>query len=715
MYSWAIWVEDCLREGFRLFRGNLVLLWDAGIQNVKGVPNLCVLLCKIVVFYALLSLLLFQEWICELFRTIQRRMITAEVPPPYRGSGGKQTTAGGEDDGEKKRARIAVIGGGIAGSACAWSLGRKAAESRGFSVELFEQNSNLGGNARVQRWDDGLHTGLSVLAWPDLYFHNYNALTRLLGIPTTRVRLPFMLSDQKGRFWSHEAVDLTFDRSRASRRRSIALSEFELNRIYTRDLKRWLWLARVVRCINNLFTCDLRRRIQKFFTRRQKCFQDPKQSGGRKRRRSAPPHQEARGAEEEPASFYKVSMLNPCNLISLKFACRFVGISEDFWRDVVVPIYSSTFLTVELDSIPLVILPIIEDIISLGRTPVLRSWKGSSTDVFEAMFPGHKKPHRTASKRAEVVEMEETPAPGEVKVHLNSLVTSVQQTHTGDFYIDVQQRDPVAGGESREHEQKQQSDMNSVNHSSSSSTAAGGKRHLAIQNIRLGPFSQVVFATNSHHVSRSLHAVSPVRRAMLKLWSSNLSYTNQHDDSFLEGIIHQSPAMVLPRPQQVCEGYANYVEQYAGPDGEPRYENTFCFGSWVPAVQNKQQHSNTPGQRAVKPSMDPQLTKTARLVTYNAQEKRRKALEEASLGTVENVWNHPCFGTKSLFTTLYMTRFLQRDNIFFCGSFATPSNGHDLSLCSGLAVACRLGADYPFQDDPIAHSDFQRLRGLMGL
>ena len=56
-----------------------------------------------------------------------------------------------------------------------------------------------------------------------------------------------------------------------------------------------------------------------------------------------------------------------------------------------------------------------------------------------------------------------------------------------------------------------------------------------------------------------------------------------------------------------------------------------------------------------------------------------------------------------------------RRGLYFCGSFATPGNGHDLSLCSGLAVACALGAAYPFADDASAAADFVRLRRLMGV
>ena len=45
---------------------------------------------------------------------------------------------------------------------------------------------------------------------------------------------------------------------------------------------------------------------------------------------------------------------------------------------------------------------------------------------------------------------------------------------------------------------------------------------------------------------------------------------------------------------------------------------------------------------------------------------------------------------------------------------ATPGNGHDLSLCSGLAVAAAMGARYPF-DDADAAEDLSRLRKILGV
>ena len=61
------------------------------------------------------------------------------------------------------RARVAVVGAGIAGSSCAWAL-----DQDGFEVHLFEAADYVGGNAKTFLWPDGQRTGLSVLAWPEL-------------------------------------------------------------------------------------------------------------------------------------------------------------------------------------------------------------------------------------------------------------------------------------------------------------------------------------------------------------------------------------------------------------------------------------------------------------------------------------------------------------------------------------------------------------------
>ena len=85
------------------------------------------------------------------------------------------------------------------------------------------------------------------------------------------------------------------------------------------------------------------------------------------------------------------------------------------------------------------------------------------------------------------------------------------------------------------------------------------------------------------------------------------------------------------------------------------------------------------------------------------------------VGEVANYKNHPHLHLSGLILAM-CTRFIQGNRgVYYCGSYATPANGHDLSLCSGIAVAVHMGAKYPFPEDKEADIDFQRLRRIMGL
>jgi predicted NAD/FAD-binding protein len=103
----------------------------------------------------------------------------------------------------------------------------------------------------------------------------------------------------------------------------------------------------------------------------------------------------------------------------------------------------------------------------------------------------------------------------------------------------------------------------------------------------------------------------------------------------------------------------------------------------------------------------------ARLVPYDARDPDGPDAHAA--GDVANDENHPHLSLCNLAAAQLLRTAQGRRGLYFCGSYATPGNGHDLSLCSGLAVASALGARYPFADDEGAAADFARLRRLMGV
>ena len=140
------------------------------------------LLCRRVLSYALSLLLCRRGILTDVFSLFSKCFGFSDVADPGPSPRGK---------------RVAVIGGGIAGCGAAWSCARAGA-----NVTLYEARKELGGNAKTFTWEDGTTTGLSVLAWPAQYFHNYCRLLRELKIESTEVDLPFMVGPHTGQMGS---------------------------------------------------------------------------------------------------------------------------------------------------------------------------------------------------------------------------------------------------------------------------------------------------------------------------------------------------------------------------------------------------------------------------------------------------------------------------------------------------------------------------------
>lgn len=191
--------------------------------------------------------------------------------------------------------RVAVVGGGIAGASAAWAL--KKHPGSAFNVTLFEARDELGGNAKTHVWDGNVRTGLSVLAWPDVYFKNYRQLLASLQVPSELVRLPFMVAagDQAGNFI--QSID--------------GMASGGLRKALHADFTRWARMVVFVRAVN--FVTSLQ-------WLRCPC------------RRAA-----SREASATAPSFYTSSLLNPCNVVPLRLLSRWFGVSKQFWQLIVVP------------------------------------------------------------------------------------------------------------------------------------------------------------------------------------------------------------------------------------------------------------------------------------------------------------------------------------------------------------------------------------------
>ncbi|CAF0922886.1 unnamed protein product [Didymodactylos carnosus] len=219
--------------------------------------------------------------------------------------------------------RIVVVGGGIAGCGAAYAL-----HKAGFDVTIYETSEKLGGNAKTHKWNDGITTGLSVLAWPATYFRNYIHLLHELDIQTTTVKLPFMIRDNNQQHYYAHDMDNT-----------------ELVKIFKNDLKRWDKIINMIRKYTNIY-CN------------------------------------------SELSMYHMSYFNVFNYIPLKLLCFLFNISDRFYSTIIVSVYSSSFLTTNLRYIPSSILPLIDDLISVqyNRTPTMDTWMMStSDDVFQRM------------------------------------------------------------------------------------------------------------------------------------------------------------------------------------------------------------------------------------------------------------------------------------------------------------------------------------------
>eukprot|EP00005_Dracoamoeba_jomungandri_P012742 CAMPEP_0174267776 /NCGR_PEP_ID=MMETSP0439-20130205/34908_1 /TAXON_ID=0 /ORGANISM="Stereomyxa ramosa, Strain Chinc5" /LENGTH=354 /DNA_ID=CAMNT_0015355485 /DNA_START=422 /DNA_END=1486 /DNA_ORIENTATION=+ len=328
-----------------------------------------------------------------------------------------------------------------------------------------------------------------------------------------------------------------------------------------------------------------------------------------------------KGKKKEEDSLYSISVMNPFNYISIRKLSWIYGVSNRFWDLVVVSVYSSSFLTVQLDAVPAIILPVLDDLISLGKVPVMDTWSENSGVVFAKMTEN-------------------------VEVHSNSTVIKVVPSSSQSSKIITEDADVF------------ECDI-------------------------------VIMACNAKDAIGSLDKPSCLESSLL----SGIDYTDDDDNTFLNGVIH-SDKSVLPHDyrNEILNGYSNSIrtDKKQGEAGYT-YENTFVLSSWVPSAQ----HSSK------KPPM---------LVTYSPQSDIKKVV-----GHVINVRAHPHLSVKGMIISMLMRLIQGRRGVYYCGSYTTPGNGHDLSLLSGLVVAKAIGADYPFADNQEALKDFKRLQKLMGL
>ncbi|MDH4282598.1 MAG: NAD(P)-binding protein [Myxococcales bacterium] len=218
--------------------------------------------------------------------------------------------------------KIGVVGGGIAGVGAAWSLHRA-----GYEVELFEKSSALGGNAKTFRWtvkEGHAESPLLVVAWPQMYYHNYELLLKELNVGIETLPISYFVQTPEGHFCQ--------DGRTAIQQRFAA------------EFRRWKKLVAFVSRVNDFFL--------------------PK---------------------NKHDSLYHFSYFNPMNLIPLYWMARLFGISRKFWDTIFVPIHCASFITTSMRGVPAVILPLLESIVPLETPTRMGTWSGAPRQVFDRM------------------------------------------------------------------------------------------------------------------------------------------------------------------------------------------------------------------------------------------------------------------------------------------------------------------------------------------
>ncbi len=218
--------------------------------------------------------------------------------------------------------KIGVVGGGIAGVGAAWSL-----HSAGYDVELFEKCPALGGNAKTFRWTvEGGHADspLLVVAWPRMYYHNYELLLRELGVGIEKLPISYFVQTPDGHFCQ--------DGNTALQQR------------FAPEFRRWKKLVAFVTKVNDFFLPKNKR-----------------------------------------DSMYHFSYFNPLNFIPLYWMARLFGISSAFWDTIFVPIHCASFITTSMRGVPAVILPLLESIVPLEEPTQMGTWRGAPRQVFDRM------------------------------------------------------------------------------------------------------------------------------------------------------------------------------------------------------------------------------------------------------------------------------------------------------------------------------------------
>eukprot|EP00930_Biecheleria_cincta_P055267 TRINITY_DN41603_c0_g1_i1.p1 TRINITY_DN41603_c0_g1~~TRINITY_DN41603_c0_g1_i1.p1 ORF type:complete len:810 (-),score=84.18 TRINITY_DN41603_c0_g1_i1:35-2269(-) len=236
--------------------------------------------------------------------------------------------------------RIAVIGGGIGGCSCAYSLAQS-----GYDVTVYESREVLGGNAQTANYlvnGKTITQDLSVLYWAPEFYRNYTNLVEMLGISPAQVQLPYVIcSNRNGHY------DFYVPPGGASCLEQIlkpSMADF-----FAEDFKKYGRMLNTIKRVNTLFNFN-----------------------------------------SDRPSFYKVNtyavlpLFNPFNFIGMRTASRLFGVSSQFFETVVRPFHGINLTTLCFDGVPATAYETLESIAPLQSVRQVNTFDaGTSQEVFK--------------------------------------------------------------------------------------------------------------------------------------------------------------------------------------------------------------------------------------------------------------------------------------------------------------------------------------------
>ncbi|GLC40783.1 hypothetical protein PLESTB_000023200 [Pleodorina starrii] len=192
-------------------------------------------------------------------------------------------------------------------------------------------------------------------------------------------------------------------------------------------------------------------------------------------------------------------------------------------------------------------------------------------------------------------------------------------------------------------------------------------------------FDEVVFACDAEAVLKTLENPTWLERRLLRNVRYYTDYCLTHED-------HDYMARMYDiRPAQ-RDNY--FVRTYAGGDAD-KIEMSFNLSTYQP-------HLKAAGLDLYQTYyLDSQM----RSLWTDGEVAPSKVLARRWMRQFAHTWTHFAFWVP-------WVRFIQgTKHTWYCGSY-TMVNTQEIAVMSGLAAAERLGADYPFPDDPLAAKQF---------